>query len=153
MDQSRRRRPIRLPGYDYSQPGAYFITICAHQRAYLFGHITESEMQLYQAGRIAAACWREIPVHFPTVALDQWIMMPNHLHGILIISFDDLWAGHAPPLPGRPAPGIATIVGSFKSAAAKRINEIRATPGAPVWQRNYYEHVVRDEGARASANT
>jgi REP element-mobilizing transposase RayT len=72
--------------------------------------------------------------------LDEWIIMPNHLHGLLILSeLCDVGAGHARPL--------QTIVGSFKSAAAKRINEIRGTPGTAVWQRNYYEHVVRDESA------
>jgi len=158
-----RRRSIRLPGYDYSQPGAYFITVCTHRRALLFGRIKETEMLLHRIGTIVAQCWQRIPQHFPTVGLDQWIVMPNHLHGILIISdvgvSDDavgarhaspLPAGHAPPLQSvqldRPTPRnltVATIIGSFKSAATKHVNAARRSPGAPVWQRNYYEHIIR----------
>lgn len=148
MDQiGNGRRSIRLPGYDYSQPGAYFITICTHRRALLFGRIKETEILLHRAGAIVAKCWQEIPQHFPSVSLDQWIVMPNHLHGILVISDEPTGVGarHASPLPQVAA--ISTVIGSFKSAAAKHVNAARRTPGAPVWQRNYYEHVVRNERA------
>jgi putative transposase len=147
MDQPRRqRRSIRLKGYDYSQPNAYFVTMCAHRRACLFGEITESEMRLNQTGLIAADCWREIPEHFPAASLDEWVIMPNHLHGIVIISDEtDVRAQHAAPLPAKAAP-LSVIVRSFKSAVTKRVNAIGATDG-PIWQRNYYEHVVRDEHA------
>lgn len=151
----RRRRSLRLKDYDYSQPGAYFITICTHQRACLFGEISTSEMHLNDLGRVAAACWQDIPNHFLMASLDEWIVMPNHLHGILVLSEDDVGARHASRVPDLTAPVVGAgharplqiIVGSFKSAAAKRINEIRAAPTRPVWQRGYYEHVVRDERA------
>ncbi len=79
------RRSIRLKGYDYAHPGAYFITICTHDRACLFGEIADGEMILNEAGRIVEKCWREIPMHFPHVALDEFVVMPNHVHGILFI--------------------------------------------------------------------
>jgi putative transposase len=152
-----RRRSIRLPEYNYAQPGAYFITICAHQHACLFGTILDGEMQLNEMGRVVQACWDEIPAHFAQVELDAFVVMPNHVHGIVVICEDDsigarhacVGATHASPLPRRangPQPkSIAAIVGSFKSAVTKRMNELRNTPGAPVWQRNYYERIIRNE--------
>jgi REP element-mobilizing transposase RayT len=150
MRRIRRRRSIRLPGYDYSQAGAYFVTICTHRRRCLLGEIREAEVHLFDLGRVVVGCWEEIPRHFPHLSLDAWIVMPNHVHGILVISeypiddetghaCDAVGARHASPLP--------TIIGAFKSAAARRINDRLATPGAPVWQRGYYEHVVRNERA------
>jgi len=145
-----RRRSIRLPEYDYAQPGAYFITACAHDRACLFGDIVGTDMRLNEWGEIAAECWRAIPDHFEHVTLDEYVIMPNHVHGILVI--EDDWAGnvratHASPVPPRgPQPrSIGAIVGSFKSATARRINDLRGTPDTRVWHRNYYEHVIRSE--------
>ena len=103
-------------------------------------------MQLNQAGLIVASCWQQIPEHFSAASLDEWVIMPNHLHGIIIITDEtDVGAQHAAPLPVKTAP-LSVIVRSFKSAVTKRVNAIRATDG-PIWQRNYYEHVVRDERA------
>ena len=81
----RNRRSIRLRGYDYSRAGAYFITICTQDRRCLFGTIAEGGMVLNDAGRTAADCWRQIPDHFPNVELDEWVVMPNHVHGIIVI--------------------------------------------------------------------
>jgi REP element-mobilizing transposase RayT len=132
------RRSLRLKEYDYSRDGAYFVTICAHRRLCRFGRIAHDDVQLNAEGRIIASCWNEIPKHFPTVSLDAWVIMPNHLHGIIIITTDDTNIGSSASL------GI--IVGAFKSAATKRINQSRAASGS-VWQRNYYEHVIRDESS------
>jgi len=144
------RRSIRLKGYDYTQPGAYFITICTRDRVCLFGEVIDGEMRLNPLGEIVRQCWWAIPEHFSHVVLDEFVVMPNHVHGIIVImATHDVGATHASPLRVRPRgpqrQSIASIVGSIKSAAAKRINEYRGTPGAPVWQRNYYEHVVRDD--------
>ena len=79
------RRSIRLKHYDYSQPGAYFVTICTHARACVFGDVVDGTMVLNDAGKMAAQCWRAIPEHFPHVALDVFVVMPNHVHGILFI--------------------------------------------------------------------
>jgi putative transposase len=184
-----RRRSIRLPGYDYTRAGAYFITMCAHRRAFLFGEIVAGEMRLNEYGEIVRAVWLEIPAHFPHVELGEFVVMPDHVHAIIIVRAREdgeeivgeekvgeekvgarivgariVGARHAvpqlletlEPAPrpenlerfGKPVAGsIPTIVRSFKSAVAKRINERRRTPGAPVWQRNYYERVIRDERA------
>ena len=139
------RRSIRLKGYDYCQVGAYFVTIVTQDRVCLFGAVVDGEMRLNDAGRMVAQCWQQIPAHFPHVELDEFVMMPNHVHGIIIV----VGARHAVPLPerfGKPVSGsLPTIIRSFKSAATKRINELRGTTGTRVWQRNYYEHIIRDE--------
>lgn len=148
------RRSIRLKGHDYSQPGAYFVTVCTQDRACLFGEVTDGEMRLNPAGQLVERGWCAIPDHFPLARLDSFVVMPNHVHGIIVLS--NVRATHASPPrdpapPGRPRGpqrhSIGAIVGSFKSAVTKNINASRGTPGAPVWQRNYYEHVVRDEGS------
>lgn len=79
------RKSPRLQGYDYSQAGAYFVTICTHQRLPIFGEICAGEMYLSPIGEIAVACWLELPDHFPQMELDVWVVMPNHMHGIIVI--------------------------------------------------------------------
>ena len=148
----RRRKSIRLNRWDYRTPAAYFVTICTHDRVPLFGRVVDGEMVLNAFEEIVQGCWREIPEHFPHVELDAFVVMPNHVHGIISI-VDDVGATHASPLPNGnaprgPVPGsLGAIVGSFKSAVTKRINALRGTPGAPVGQRNYYEHIIRHERA------
>jgi len=143
------RRSIRLKGYDYSQPGAYFITIVTQDRVCLFGVVVDGEMRLNEWGEIARQCWFDIPAHFPDAALDECVVMPNHIHGVIVLVDSPVGATHESPLPTRPRgpkrQSIASIVGSSKSAVSKRINHHRGTPGAPVWQRNYYEHITRNE--------
>ncbi len=145
------RRSIRLKGFDYTQVGAYFVTICTQHRECPFGEVVDGEMQVNVYGRIVQACWDAITMHFPFVAMDAFMVMPNHIHGIIVLNDRPVGARHAVPLRnieryGNPIPGsIPTIIRSFKSVTTKRINEMRSTPGAPVWQRNYYEHIVRDE--------
>ena len=82
---ARRRKSIRLPGFDYSQPGAYFITVCTRNRACILGDVTEGKLRLSAAGRLAQAVWEELPQHYPHVQLDAWTVMPNHVHGIVIL--------------------------------------------------------------------
>lgn len=113
----------RLPHFDYAGVGPYFLTVCSYQRSLLF---SEPE-----AAAVIEGCWHEIPAHF-AVELDEFVVMPNHIHGVLWMR-----AGHARPL--------QSVVGAFKAAASRRINELRGTPGARVWQRGYYDHVIRDE--------
>jgi putative transposase len=83
---SQRRRSIRLPGYDYSQNGAYFITICTQDRECLFGDIENGEMRMNERGRIAAETWEWLALQYDHVVLDEWMIMPNHLHGIIVIA-------------------------------------------------------------------
>jgi len=129
----------------------YFVTIVTHRRECLFGDVVDGAMRLNDAGRIARSCWLETPSHFPRVELDEFAVMPNHIHGVIFI----VGATHAspllpehrlPPSPRGPLCGsVGAVVGSVKSAVTKRINVLRGTPGDRVWQRNYYERIIRDE--------
>ena len=151
------RRSIRLKQHDYTQVGVYFVTLCAHNREYWFGHMDGQEMHRSECGGITADCWQQIPRHFPHVVLDAFVVMPNHLHGIVVIDARATHdrathdrATHASPLQSvRPAgPGggsLGAIIGSFKSAVTRQVNVARGEPGPPIWQRNYYEHVVRNK--------
>lgn len=144
MNCSTRKNP-RLIAYDYASTGAYFVTICSHSKQALFGEIKSGAMLLNDYGQHAERAWLAIPEHFPAVDLDECIFMPNHMHGIVFI--DRERARHASPL--QKMPNLGTVIGAFKSAATRRINQHRATPGEPVWQRNYHEHVIRNENSLA----
>ncbi len=144
-----KRRSIRLPCCDYSQPGHYFITICAFRRRTLFGLVENSCMRLNRIGEIAAACWLEIPKHFMLVTPRVFVVMPNHVHGILEI---EERARRAVPLREIHRPesfrhavsgSIPTMVRSYKSAVTKQAREMLQRPGYQVWQSNYYESVLR----------
>ncbi|MFA5374281.1 MAG: transposase [Dehalococcoidia bacterium] len=139
----RRRRSRRLKGYDYSQAGAYFITICTHNHECMFGHISDGEMVLNDAGRIVHAVWDGLTERFPGLELDTLTVMPNHVHGIVIF-VGALLA--APSTQGRasPAPTLGDVMRAFKSISAIRINRMMRRTGS-LWQRNYYEHVIRGE--------
>ncbi len=152
------RRSIRLQDYDYSQNGAYFITLCAHNRECLFGEVVDGEMKLSALGQIVRDEWAKTSVIRTEIELDEFVVMPNHFHAIvLIIKSDEQSRGNPvgahgrAPLPAptlsRPPKSLGALVAGFKSAATKHINELRDTPGAPVWQRNYYEHVIRNKSA------
>ena len=153
------RRTIRLKGYDYATPGAYFVTICTHERECLFGDIVDGVMRLNEAGRMVNTVWDEIPAHYPGIDVDAFIVMPNHIHGIVAI------VGAAPR--GRPGSeqsnhgqpqGVAPtavglslpeVVNRFKTMTTKRYADGVKQNGWPVfpgklWQRNYYERVIRN---------
>ncbi len=144
------RQSIRLRGYDYTSTGYYFVTICTHQRRWLFADQRRRSIAEHQ--------WQAL-AHMDQVALDAWVVMSNHVHGIIIIT------GGASPTPGvaktHPAildnaaqqpfnvtPGsLGAIVRTYKSMVTRLINRIERTPGGVVWQRGYYERIVRDEAA------
>lgn len=175
-----------MQGYDYTNPGAYFVTACTWNRECLFGDIIGGQMQMNEYGKIVRDEWMRTEDVRPNIELDEFIVMPNHLHGILVIN-DDARGAHTPVGarrcldPARLAPerreqpsenvngygnietrranqgathrvaptcksgSIGAIVGQFKSSTTKLINRIRKHPGMPVWQRNYFEHVIRNE--------
>ena len=158
----RQRRSIRLQGYDYTRQGAYFVTICTRNRVCLLGDIVEGRIRLSEAGRLAQAVWEDLPHHYPHVQIDVWVIMPNHMHGIIILTEaqateDDMQSGADPRTAVgagfKPAPtaatrhGLSEIVRAFKTFSARRINALHNTVGTPFWQRNYYEHVIRNESA------
>jgi len=141
------RQSIRLQGYDYSQAGVYYVTLCTTAKQCLFGDVVVDKVALNVYGNIAEACWMGISTHFSDVQLDEFVVMPNHLHGIIVIT-STARATHASPLQQRPGPArrsLGAIMGSFKSAATKQINLVRNSPGEPIWQRNFYEHIVRSD--------
>ena len=148
-DSVRERKSLRLPGYDYAQGGAYFVTICTWGRTCLFGDVVDGIMRLNDVGRIVAGEWINTAEIRREIELDAYMVMPNHVHGLIVIAGNvDVGAHGRAPLHGglaRPPKSLGSLVAGFKSAATKRINELRNAPGTPVWQRNYYEHVIRDE--------
>jgi len=148
--RAKQRRSIRLPQFDYTQPGTYSVTICTQPDAPLFGQIADATVRLNSYGEVVDECWRQIPNHNPLVQLDAFVVMPNHLHGIVVLVQDAPGRGTTCRAPterfGQPVPGsLPTLIRSFKSAAARTINELRGRPGGRVWQRGYYERVIRNE--------
>jgi putative transposase len=142
----RHRRSIRLRDYDYAQAGAYFITICVHDRRCLFGDVVDGEMRLNELGLIVTECWGDLPNHYPHIELDIFVVMPNHVHGIVILKDGlgvDVGAGLKPAPTNRHA--LPEIIRGLKTFSSRRINQQRKTPGLPVWQRNYYEHIIRNQ--------
>jgi REP element-mobilizing transposase RayT len=154
------RRSIRLKGYDYSQKGAYFVTVCTKDRLCLFGNIHQGIMVYDQPGEMVKEAWIEIQDRFPFVHLDEFALMPNHLHGILILTGrgesrfrpenDEPKSGDHKDRPyGTQAGTIGRIIQAFKSTTThKYISGVNRGwndfPGK-LWQRNYFEHVIRDE--------
>jgi len=148
-----RRRSIRLKGYDYSQAGAYYITVCVEDRSCLFGDILDGNMRLSAVGDMIASEWLALQSRFPNVELDEYIVMPNHMHGIIVINSDYVGAGiaHAKDwATTRVAPTLGDMLGAFKSSVT--VNYIRGVKqlGWPrfrgrLLQRNFYEHIIRDE--------
>ena len=141
----------QLPRYDYSQPGAYFITIRAADRRCIFGDIVDGEIRLNKNGSIVAEQWAGLPSHYLNTILDEFVIMPNHVHGIICLtnrSPTSVGAGFQPASfshPTKPRHGLPEIIRGFKTFSALGINRLQGTSGQPVWQRNYYEHVVRGE--------
>jgi REP element-mobilizing transposase RayT len=200
------RRSIRLKVYDYTQQGAYFVTICTHQRNCLFGEIVDGEIKLNTNGEIARDSWLSIPRHFKNVELDEFVIMPNHLHGIIIIEssevagealanqdlsqsfsevagealanqdFSQLFSevagealanqdfskqqnlsgqcfaptvhtGETVKINGTKPQSLAAITQNYKSVSTRQINRMNKAKGNVIWQRNYYEHIIRNEEA------
>jgi putative transposase len=149
-----RRHSVRLKEYDYSRAGLYFITICTQNRLFLFGKIENGEMLLNDAGKNTNECWLQIPEHFPQIKLHGHIIMPNHIHGIIeITKITTVGAKHFSPSPNRanvdsplrqsPSQTIGSVVRGFKIGVTKwfHVN----TDIQTIWQRNYYEHIIRDD--------
>ena len=158
-NQNQNRKSIRLKEYDYSEPGDYFITICTQNRGCLFGEVVDEKIVLNEVGQIAERCYLEIPKHFPNVELDIFQIMPNHIHFLIRIMCQDndnqncrgavsapngqIQRGETPPL--QKTPTLGQVVGYFKYQTTKKINEISGTIGAPIFQRNYYEEIIKNE--------
>jgi putative transposase len=153
------RRSIRLKDYDYAQPGGYFVTIVTQSRKCLFGEIVEAEMRLNDAGRIIQTAWDDLPNHYANVEIDTFVVMPNHIHGIVVL----VGAGPRarPGADGQPqgvAPTIKTslslpdVVHRFKTLTTKQYIDGVKQYGwrhfaGRLWRRNYFEHVIRDDSS------
>ena len=133
------RRSIRLKEWDYSRPGGYFVTICTNRREAMFGEVRGKKMRLNRYGRIVQQSWKDLPAHYHNTHLDEFIIMPNHVHGIIVVT-ENTAVGNA--MNRRP---LSEIIRALKSFSARRINALRGITGVPVWQRNYYEHIIRTE--------
>lgn len=146
------RRSIRLPGYDYRQAGVYFVTLCTYQHASLFGSIIDGDMILNKLGTVVAEEWQRVAEFRRNVKLDISVVMPNHLHGLVIIEF---WQGsnsiQSSPAAGDKTSGtlqadsLGAIVGQFKLAVSRQAKLRQLHSHKLIWQRNYYDHIVRSE--------
>jgi REP element-mobilizing transposase RayT len=123
-----------------SFPGEYFVTICTRERECILGEIFDDEMKLNARGIIADKCWREIPEHFPNVGLDEFVIMPNHVHGIIILN-EHCRGEVTSPLR---KPTLGKVVAFFKYQSTKMINELNATQGNRFWQRGFYDRIIRN---------
>jgi putative transposase len=164
QNDGRGRRSIRLRDFDYTQEGGYFVTICAVEGRNFFGEVRDGVVALNRYGRIVSQEWLEIAEKRDNVKLDLFVTMPNHFHGILLIdnsrrgmachaqgnvSTDPMPRKFSQPL----AKSLSSIIGSFKSAVSRKINLERNLQSAPVWQRNYHEHVIRNDADLAEKRT
>jgi REP element-mobilizing transposase RayT len=130
-----------LRGYDYSQPGKYYVTICSENKEHLFGQVVEGEMHRNELGEHVALCWKWLARRYVYVDLDEWMVMPNHLHGIIVVT--DRGGGSRTVPTKRKTLG--SLMGAFKTVSTDWYNQQRGTPGAPLRQRDFYDHIIRDE--------
>ena len=144
------RKSTRLRDYDYAQPGLYFVTICTRKRECILGYVKDGRVRLNEYGELAESCWSGLGGRFVNVETHEHVVMPNHFHGILAL-IENCRGGVSPPVgvgAGTAPLHTATLghaVACFKYESTRSINRLRCTPGASVWQRNYYEHVIRNE--------
>ena len=158
----------RLKGWDYSSEGSYFVTICTQDRDNLFGRVANGKMELNQYGKIVNQCWFDLPNHYDNIRLDEFVIMPNHVHGIIIIdnriNYVDVETGLKPVSTVIPTEtvipndtifknktikpmkhhGLFEFVRAFKTFSGRRINELRQSQGKTVWQPRFHDHIIRD---------
>jgi putative transposase len=137
-----RRRSTRISNYDYSQAGAYFVTICIHDNVCLLGNIDDGVVKLSPIGRLVEEAWLNIRDRFPRVELDKHVVMPNHFHGILSIGLEPDSSSATDPTC---RPSLSEVVRIFKSTSAVQANQALEQPRNPFWHRGFYERVIRDE--------
>ena len=138
------RRSIRLPNYDYSLSGYYSVTICTAYRECYFGGIPEEKMMLSNIGKTALQCWQEIPDHFPAVNLDEYVIMPDHIHGIIVINDTGKTEERINKYQHVIPRSIGAIVRGFKIGVTKWCKNNKIPFG---WQRSFYERIIRNEEA------
>ncbi len=169
----------RLPNYDYSSDGAYFITICTKNKQHFFGKIINGKLSNIKQTQIVEKCWFDLPNHYPNCVLDKFIVMPNHVHGVIFIDngikgvkcddVNNMYGVNGTPVEIGFKPvstninqrikhnqinkqhtkyySLSEIIRGFKTFTARRINELQNTPGIPLWQPRFYDHIIRNEFA------
>ncbi len=131
------RHSIRLKDYDYSLPGAYFVTICSWQREFIFGSVFDGQITLNDCGRVVEKAWLDLPRHYPNITVDKYIVMPDHFHGTL-------FQIEIPQEEKAIRYGLSEIIRGFKSRSARQINNLLGSAGIPVWQRGFYDRIIRN---------
>jgi REP element-mobilizing transposase RayT len=135
------RRSIRLRDFDYSQSAWYFVTICTHERQCLLGEVVDGQMTINACGQIINDAWAELPAKFSTVKTHDFVVMPNHIHGVIELT-QPVGAQFIAP---NKSPTLGQVVRAFKAKVTFMVNQVVAHK--PFWQTNYYEHIIRDEAA------
>ncbi len=143
--QMKERKQVRLRDYDYSKNGYYFVTICTRDRKGFFGEIEEGKMILNAYGRIVFECWCDLPKHYVNCSLDSFVIMPNHVHGIVVIDNENVVGNGLKPFPTYGLSGLSEIVRGFKTFSSRRINEGIRNRDRFSWQKSFYDHIVRSE--------
>jgi len=144
-----KRKPNRLKDYDYSQDGYYFVTICTKDRAELFGNVEDNEMVLNQYGRTAEGFWKKMPIHFGGVEIDEFRVMPNHLHGIVIIRNElasHVGNAYMRSLQDRTKMLLSKTIQQHKASMSRRINSLQNALCFQ-WQKSFYDHIIRNEAS------
>lgn len=140
------RRSIRLQSYDYTGAGAYFVTLCSQGLICRFGAVVDGAVRLNTCGVIVSEEWARTQLVRPNVTLDAFVVMPNHLHGIIILHDGGAWSHSVQRTFGRSISGsLGSVIGHFKAAVTRRISSRTCSADAMAWQRNYYERIIRSE--------
>ena len=147
------RKPSRLQNYEYSQTGYYLVTTCTQDRVNYFGEIEKTQMRLNDLGQIAMDCWHAIPEHFHNTALDKFIVMPNHIHGIIVIKDNDFLRNNADGVgnndrcssrSARNMELLPKIISQYKSSVTRAVRK-RKNSHAFGWQKSFYDHIIRND--------
>ncbi len=138
------RKSPRLANYDYTQNGAYFITICTAGRNSLFGQIENGIMQLNELGNLAQTCWFDIPLHRMNVELGAFVVMPNHIHGIVVLHVETPKVQRTGQVPSIQAGSLGTIVGAYKASVTRQARRAEFFADDVLWQERYHDHIIRD---------
>ena len=143
------RRSPRKSGFDYKRLGAYFVTICTHQRRHLFCEIQEDAVLLNATGLVVDHYWRRLPIHFAHVKLDHWVIMPNHLHAVVWLQYDvdaDTESSDN-VLTQSQNSSLSAVIGTFKSLVSRRVHRMAGSEGRTIWQERYCDSFIRSERA------
>jgi REP element-mobilizing transposase RayT len=145
MARTHGRRQLRLRGWDYSRPTTYSITICTINSADLLGEVVRGNMVPNGIGEIVADCWQWLGRQFAHVGLDEWTLMPTHMHGILVLSAPATEGETSVAAPSTRLKPLGQVIGAFKTRSTKEVNQLRGTPRAHLWQRDFWDQIIHDE--------